>query len=69
MTFDDFYAANELYTYDKTEHECMKMAWNAAIEAAKEAVVWKSRAISVRQALQALKTPLEGSNDSEVRAS
>lgn len=32
LTFEQWYAANEIHTYDKTEYECMKMAWNAAKE-------------------------------------
>lgn len=36
MSFDEWYIQNEIKTYDKTEYDCMKMAWNAAIEAAQE---------------------------------
>jgi hypothetical protein len=32
LTFDEWYAQNELATYDKTEHDCMKMSWKAAQE-------------------------------------
>ena len=36
MTFNEWYGQDEIHTYNKTEHECMKMAWNAAINAALE---------------------------------
>lgn len=32
LTFEEWYIINELQTYDKTEYDCMKMAWKAAQE-------------------------------------
>lgn len=40
MTFNEWYGQDEIHTYNKTEHECMKMAWNAAIKAA--ILAWQS---------------------------
>jgi hypothetical protein len=31
-TFEDWYLSVEMQTYDKTEYDCMKMAWAAAQE-------------------------------------
>lgn len=38
MTFEDWYIQNEINTYDKTEYDCMKMTWNAAIASSLNAV-------------------------------
>lgn len=32
LTFEEWYLENEIKTYDKTEYDCMKMAWAASKE-------------------------------------
>lgn len=32
LTFEGWYARNEHLTHNKTEYDCMKLAWNAAQE-------------------------------------
>ena len=67
MTFDEFYADVEMVTYDKTEYDCMKIAWNAALDAANKSLHDKATClVPTRRLLEALKTPLEGYKDNEV---
>ena len=68
MTFDEWFVE-----YNKTNglppaHVVAEAAWNAAIEACKDDLSWEHRCmlLAADRALQALKTPLEGSNGSEV---
>lgn len=70
MTFDEW-----LVEYNKQQglppaHVVAEAAWNAAVDAC---MIQSCRnigvALALRTDLEALKTPLEGSNDSEVRAS
>lgn len=72
MTFDDW--LDEYYPSSERPDDpnyylivAMRAAWNAAIDAANTKLHEKEVSlVPTRMLLEALKTPLEGSNDSEV---
>lgn len=70
MTFDEFTRSCGVGCHEPDVEYYMEKAWNAAVDAC---MIQSCRNIGVALTLQTdlkqLKTPLEGSNDSEVRAS
>ena len=70
MTFDEFTRSCGVGCHEPDVEYYMEKAWNAAVQACLDEV---SQFVDcppvVESYLERLKTPLEGSNDSEVRAS